>query len=309
MAVAEAPQAHEEFAHKIRAGRGVEAWDWMPDDYRSSVIRMAGQQAIAEVVGAQMFSEWLDAAPTLERKAMLMAKVQDEIGHGHVMLRICEDLGKSREEILGDYIAGRTNLLNTFHYSFQSWPEIAGGRIIMTGAALVQFKSLVRGSYLPYTRALKKILKEESFHYHEAIDLAVTLLARGTAKQKAQLQEGIDLWYPRMLAYFGPPDSQSTHSELMMGYRLKMNTNDDMRQEWLSKVVPLVRSFGLTIPDEQLAQVAPGMWTYTQPDWAEVKAVIKGGGPASELRRERAARYYDLASWVSGALSTTASAA
>lgn len=299
----------DEFLRFVQAGGKVEAQDEMPDAYRQDILRIASQQAIAEIVGAEMFAEWVDAAPTLERKAMLLAKIQDEIGHGHVNMRVCEDLGRSREQIMEDYLDGRIHLLNTFHYEFQSWPEIATARVLMTGAALVQFQSLVNGSYQPYVRALKKILKEESFHYHEAVDLTLMLLVHGSAEQRRELQQGIDLWYPRVLAYFGPSDKQSVHSERMLGYRLKVHTNDDMRQHWLSKVVPLVRSMGLSIPDEELVQVAPGVWSYTQPEWSEVKAVIKGGGPASARRREQAARYYEDAAWVRETLSSAPLAA
>jgi ring-1,2-phenylacetyl-CoA epoxidase subunit PaaA len=295
-----------EFVASVRAGRKIQAWDWMPAAYRDAVVRMVGQQAVAEIVGSTMFSEVLDAAPTLERKAMLLAKVQDEIGHGHVCLRVCEDLGKSREEIMEDYFAGRIHLLNTFHYEFRNWPEIGPVRVLMTGAAAVQFASLVNTSYQPYARALKKILQEESFHYHEACDLTLSLRAANNPEHLAQMQAGIDEWYPRMLAYFGPPDAQSRHSAQLQEYGLKVNSNDEMRQLWLTKVVSLLRGWGFSIPDDRLEEVEPGKWDYTRPDWAETRSLLKDGGPCSQRRLEHAMRYYRGSDWIRTALDAAA---
>jgi ring-1,2-phenylacetyl-CoA epoxidase subunit PaaA len=297
---------YEAFVNDLARGRKVEAWDPMPEEYREDIVRLCSQQAIAELVGSCMFGEWVDAAPTLERKATLLAKIQDEIGHGHVNMRVCEDLRHSREQIMQDYLEGKVMLLNTFHYEFESWPEIATGRVLMTGAALVQFQSLAQGSYLPYVRALKKILKEESFHYHEAVDLTLTILAGGSVRAIELLQRGVELWYPRVLSYFGPPDKVSTHTERLMRHRLKVHTNDDLRQLWLSKVIPLLRGMGLIVPDPELRQIGHGVWTYTQPDWDEVKAVIKGGGPVSDRRRQQAKAFYEGAGWIRESLSAPA---
>lgn len=286
------------FEDRIRSGGWIEPDDDMPDAYRSQVIRVVGFQALAEVVGTLLFTEWMCRAPSLERKLILTAKVQDEMGHGHILMRVCEDLGRPREAIIEEFLAGKTKLLNIFHYGIDTWDEVGIAALLQNSAAIVQFRSLVQGSYGPYVRALRKIMKEESFHHYHALELTQRMLAEGTPEQRAGVQRGLAKWWPRLIAYFGPPDTESEHTAQAMAWRIKVHTNDDLRQQWIAKMVPLLTGMGLEIPDPALRQEEDGRWTFTAPDWAEVKRVITEGGPRTDYYREILARTYRRDGWV-----------
>jgi ring-1,2-phenylacetyl-CoA epoxidase subunit PaaA len=257
-----------------------ERWDEMTDEYRGLAARVASFQALAELVGVLPFTDWIRRAPDFVRKQMLVAKIQDEVGHGHVMARVAEDLGIPREKILRDFVDGKTKLLNIFHYDFETWEEIGPAALLMNSSAIVQFQSLDRGTYLPYARALKKIEKEEGFHYHHALDLTHQVLREGNAVQRARVQTAFDTWFPRLIAYFGPPDSDTF--ERNPGYRagIKVDSNDALRQRWIAKIVPVFQELGVHV-DESLASfdVEANEWTYASPDWNEVKAMLTHGGP------------------------------
>lgn len=260
-----------------------ECWDEMTDEYRAAAARIASFQSLAEVIGVLPFIEWVGGAPDFARKQMLMAKIQDEVGHGHVMARVAEDLGVSREQILGDFVAGTTKLLNIFHYRFESWEAIGPGALLMNSAAIVQFASLSRGTYLPYVRALKKIEKEEGFHYHHAWDLAHEIITQGTVEQRRLAQAAFETWFPRLLAYFGPPDSVVYTSNRMYQLGLKVDSNDDIRQRWLARIVPVFLEMGYQVPRElAYHDDERDTWVYAQPDWDEIKQVITEGGPCYE---------------------------
>jgi ring-1,2-phenylacetyl-CoA epoxidase subunit PaaA len=284
------------FLDKIAAGGMVELGDPMPDAYREQAVRIMGFQCLAEIVGGLMFAEWIPRTPGLLRKMMLTAKIQDEMGHAHYVLRTCEELGLSRDRIIEDYLSGTSKLLNVFHYRIETWQEWPIAALLQNSGALVQFRSLVKTSFAPYARALKRILKEESFHYHNALDLARRITAQ--PDQLSLVQAGLDKWWMPVLAYFGPPDADSAHSARNLSWRLKVDSNDALRQSWLTQIVPLVREMGLTIPDEQLAfdQTAQ-RWTYTEPDWVETKAIIKGGRPETEHWRSLIERNYRASGW------------
>ncbi|MEW6470751.1 MAG: Phenylacetic acid catabolic protein [Actinomycetota bacterium] len=261
-----------------------ERWDEMSDEYRAAAARIASFQSLAEVVGVLPFIEWVEGAPDYARKQMLIAKIQDEVGHGHVMARVAEDLGVTREQILADFVAGRTKLLNIFHYRFESWEAMGPGALLMNSAAIVQFNSLSKGTYLPYVRALKKIEKEEGFHYHHAWDLAHEIMTEGTEEQRRRAQEAFETWLPRLLAYFGPPDSDTFTTNRMYRLGLKVDSNDHIRQRWLARIIPVFQAMGYRVPIELAHYDEDGeIWVYAQPDWAEIKRIISEGGPAYQL--------------------------
>lgn len=286
-----------------RLARRYELWDELSDEYRAAAARIASFQALAELIGVLPFTEWVGRAPDYARKQMLTAKIQDEVGHAHVTSRVAEDLGVPRESILADFAAGRAKVLNVFHYGFETWEEIGPGALLMNSAAIVQFQALDQGTYLPYARALRKIEKEESFHYHHALDHTHQTLTCGTARQKQLVQDGFETWLPRLLAYFGPPDTDTIAENPMYRFGLKVESNDNLRQAWLTKIIPVFRKLGVQI-DESLASWDPDaeVWTYQVPDWAETKRILKEGGPRLADWRakvadslERNALYRDVA--------------
>ncbi|MBE3558377.1 MAG: 1,2-phenylacetyl-CoA epoxidase subunit A [Ktedonobacteraceae bacterium] len=289
----------EDFVARVQAGGLVQAGDQLPESYRQQALRIASFQTLAELVGVLLFSEWLDRVPAFVRKQMLIAKIQDEVGHGHIMARVAEDLGGSRMAILEDYLAGKTRLLNIFHYDFLVWPEIAIGALLQNTAAIVQFQYLVKGSYVPYVRALRKILPEESFHFHQARNLVQTLLAQRDTLIRRQIEEGLVLWFPRVLAYFGPSEGEQFQTNKAFQFRLKTASNEEVRQAWLTKIVPVLESLGLQIPDPCLKRNdESGAWEYTEPDWNEVRRVIAGHGPASAHRLEQVRGIYERNRWL-----------
>ena len=274
-----------------RLARKYELWSELPEGYREAAARIASFQALAELVGVLPFAEWIDRAPDYARKQMLVAKVQDEVGHGHVTARVAEDLGLPRERVLADFVEGRTKLLNIFHYGFESWEELGPAALLMNSSAIVQFQALHHGTYLPYTRALRKIEKEESFHYHHAMDMTHQTMVYGSAEQRRRAQEAFETWLPRLLAYFGPPDSDTYRSNPMYRFGLKVRSNDELRQQWLTKIIPVFTELGIHV-DPELASFDDERqeWDYASPDWVETKRIIKEGGPRYEQWRSQVAR-------------------
>jgi ring-1,2-phenylacetyl-CoA epoxidase subunit PaaA len=287
------PKAEDQAADQ-RLARRFELWDDLSDDYRAAAARIAAFQALAEIVGVLPFTEWLERVPDFQRKQMMIAKVQDEVGHGHVMFRVAEDLGVPREQIIDDFVQGRSKLLNIFHYGFESWEELGPAALLMNSAAIVQFQSLEHGTYLPYARALRKIEKEEAFHYHHAIDLTHELMVCGTAEQRALVQQAFETWLPRLLAYFGPPDSATVAKNRMYRYGLKVDSNDEIRQRWLAKIIPVFIDLGITV-DPELARYddESEQWIFTEPDWDEVKRMLRDGGPRAEDWRRAIVASFD----------------
>lgn len=265
-----------------------ERWDPMTDEYRAGALRITSFQVLAELIGVLPFADWLSRAPSLARKHMLMAKLQDEVGHGHVCARVAEDLGGDRIQVLQDFADGKTKVLNIFHYDFETWEEIGPAALLMNSAAIVQFQSLCKGTYLPYARALKKIEREESFHFHHAIDMTHETMAVGTTAQRRLAQQSFEDWLPRVLAYFGPSDADKIHTNPLYLLGLKVDSNHDLRHKWLSKVIPAINRTGVVVdPDLVRPAEEPGRWIFPDSDWDEVRAVINGGGPASQRRVEQ----------------------
>ncbi|WP_169515240.1 Phenylacetic acid catabolic protein [Amycolatopsis benzoatilytica] len=265
-----------------------ELHDDVPDVVRNGARRFAAIQALNEMIGSMIYVPWITRAPSYARKQMMIAKVQDEIGHGHMSARVAADLGKPWEEILVDYLEGRAFLHNIFHYEFESWEEFGAGGLLMNSAAIVQFRSLLQGVYLPYARALKRVAREESFHFQHSIDITWEVMEYGNDRQRSRIQAAFETWLPRVLAFLGPPDAETIHENAMWKAGLKPHSNDEVRQQWLNKTIPVFRKLGIHTDPDLVCETSAGQWTYAQPDWAETKRIIRNEGPSSTARLEHA---------------------
>lgn len=300
---------YQEFMAHIEAGGKIEADDWMPDDYRMALIKLISMHGISEIMGALPEKEWTPKAPSLRRKLGIMAKVQDEMGHGQLLLRVAEDLikplGKNREDLIQDLLKGDLKFHNVFHMATKSWADAGLIGWLVDGAAIITQTNMLDCSYAPYARALKRIAAEEVFHaqHGEAIIMA---LAEGTPEQKAMLQDALNRWWPALLMFFGPQDASTTGSskqDITIKYKIRKNTNEELRQYYLTKYVPRILSLGLTIPDETIRyDEETQTWVYQQPDWNEFKQIISGNGPRSKERLRLRKISYENNAWVREAL-------
>ncbi|MFN8287170.1 MAG: 1,2-phenylacetyl-CoA epoxidase subunit PaaA [Chitinophagales bacterium] len=297
----EDPQKLAEFEDRISRGEKIEPGDWMPQDYRKQLIRMIEQHAHSEIVGALPEGTWITRAPNFRRKLALIAKVQDEVGHGQLLYSAAETLGKTREQMLNDLLNGKSKYSNIFNYPAKTWADIAVIGFLVDGAAIVNQVINSKGSYGPYCRALERICYEESFHLKQGHD-NVVYLATGTDKQRAILQDAINRWYRPLLHFFGPPDKASQHSEKLMKWKVKLASNDDMRNQFLDQYVPKILELGLTFPDPNLRKNADGIWEFSDPDWEEFKRVINGDGPCNKERLEVRRYAEEAGRWVRQAL-------
>jgi ring-1,2-phenylacetyl-CoA epoxidase subunit PaaA len=280
----EDPVKLAEFEARIARGEKIEPDDWMPALYRKQVLRMIEQHAHSEIIGALPEGTWITRAPTLKRKLALIAKVQDEVGHGHLLYSAAETLGKSREAMINDLINGKSKYSNIFNYPAKSWADIAVIGFLVDAGAIVNQLANAKGSYGPYCRALERICYEESFHLKQGYD-AFVALAVGTPMQRAMLQDALNRWwFPPMMHFFGPPDTISIHTETLMRWKVKMASNEEMRQDFIEQYVPKIWELGMTLPDPALKKNADGKWEYTQPDWEEFFRVINGDGPCNKER-------------------------
>lgn len=297
----EDPEKLEAFEARITRGEKIEPGDWMPTEYRKQLIRMIEQHAHSEIVGALPEGTWITRAPNFRRKLALIAKVQDEIGHGQLLYSAAETLGKTREQMLDDLLNGKSKYSNIFNYPAETWADVAVIGFLVDGAAIVNQTINSKGSYGPYCRALERICYEESFHLKQGHD-NVVYLATGTKKQRAMLQDAINRWYRPLLHFFGPPDRTSQHSEKLMKWKVKLASNDDMRNQFLDMYVPKILELGLTFPDPNLKKGEDGWWQFSDPDWEEFKRVINGDGPCNK-ERLAVRRYAEEAGrWVRAAL-------
>jgi ring-1,2-phenylacetyl-CoA epoxidase subunit PaaA len=245
---------------------------------------MIEQHAHSEIIGALPEGTWITRAPGFKRKLALMAKVQDEVGHAQLLYSAAETLGKSREQMIDDLITGRSKYSNIFNYPAYTWADSAFISWLVDAGAIVNQVANSKGSYGPYCRALDRICIEESFHLKYGHH-CVTYLATGTPEQKQMMQEALNRWWAPMLQFFGPPDKESAHSEILIRWKVKMLSNDDTRQQWLDMYVPKIWELGLTIPDDKLRKdETTGKWVFSEPDWEEFKRVINGDGPCNEER-------------------------
>ena len=287
-----------EFQALVEADGRVEPRDWMPDDYRRSLVRQIAQHAHSEIIGMQPEGNWITRAPSLRRKAILMAKVQDEAGHGLYLYAAAETLGVSRAELLDLLHTGRQKYSSIFNYPTLTWADMGAIGWLVDGAAITNQVPLCRCSYGPYARAMVRICKEESFHQRQGFESLLTL-SRGTPAQKAMAQDAVDRWWYPSLAMFGPPDSESTHTAKSMAWGIKRFSNDELRQKFVDMTVPQSEVLGLSIPDPDLRwNEARGHYDYTNPDWDELRRVISGDGPCNRQRMEHRVRAHTRGDWV-----------
>ena len=285
-----------QFEAHVHAGGKVEATDWMPEEYRIGVLRFVEMHANSELMGVLPEREWILRAPTLRRKLALTAKVQDEVGHAQLLYRVAEDLGKTRDAMIDDLLAGKTKFHNVFHYPTRSWADIGIIAWLVDAAAIVAQQALRDSSYAPYARTMRKICWEESVHIMHGRDVVVTMV-NGTQAQRDMIQEALDRWWGPLMQMHGPRTPREKDRDLY--WRVKAKSSEELRQEFLTIYVPRLLELGLTIPDPELhLDEAAGAWQYTEPDWDELRTVVTNHGPKSQERLEfRRANWAETA-WV-----------
>ncbi len=300
--VEEDPEKLSIFEARIDRGEKIEPNDWMPYEYRRQLIRMIEQHAHSEIIGALPEGTWITRAPGFKRKLALIAKVQDEIGHGQLLYSAAETLGKSREAMINDLLSGKSKYSNVFNYPAKTWADVTVIGFLVDGAAIVNQLINSKGSYGPYCRALERICYEESFHLKQGHE-ALVYLATGTPEQRNMLQEALNRWYKPLIHFFGPPDKTSVHSNKLMRWKVKLASNDDMRNQFMDQYVPKIRELGLDFPDPNLKKNSEtGEWEYSDPDWDEFYRVIKGDGPCNKERLQVRAWAEEHGRWVREAL-------
>jgi len=282
----------------IEADEKIEPRDWMPDGYRQTMIRQIAQHAHSEVIGQQPEGNWITRAPTLQRKAILIAKVQDEAGHGLYLYSAAETLGVGRDELNELLHTGRQKYSSIFNYPTLSWADIGTIGWLVDGAAITNQVMLTRTSYGPYARAMVRICKEESFHQRQGFEIMMQLAA-GTDAQKAMAQDALDRWWWPSLAMFGPPDADSSHTEQSVAWKIKRETNDDLRQKFVDMTVPQAAYLGLQIPDPDLRwNEERGHHDFGDIDWDDFWEVVKGNGPCNRERIANKVRAWEDGEWV-----------
>ena len=295
------------FNAHVGGGGKVEPGDWMPDEYRKAVLKFVEMHANSELMGVLPEREWIMRAPSLKRKLALTAKVQDEVGHAQLLYRVAEDLGKSREAMVDDLLAGKTKFHNVFHYPTKTWADVGVIAWLVDAAAIVAQQALRESSYAPYARTMKKICWEESVHIIHGRDVLLSLL-NGTATQRAMVQEALNRWWGPLMQMHGPPTDPTKDRDL--AWRIKNKPNDALRQEFLGIYVPRILELGLTLPDPALRyDEATSRWLFTEPDWQELSAVVTGHGPMSQERLAFRQINYDQTQWVRDAIFATSRAA
>jgi ring-1,2-phenylacetyl-CoA epoxidase subunit PaaA len=286
------------FDDLIAGDARVEPRDDMPDAYRATLIRQIAQHAHSEIIGMQPEGNWLTRAPSLRRKAILLAKVQDEAGHGLYLYAAAETLGVSRDELLDALHTGRQKYSSIFNYPTLTWADMGAIGWLVDGAAIVNQVPLCRCSYGPYARAMVRVCKEESFHQRQGFEL-LHALSHGTEAQHAMAQDAVDRWWWPSLMMFGPPDDASTHSTQSMAWGIKRFSNDTLRQRFVDMTVPQAQALGLTLPDPDLTRdEATGSWSYGEIDFTELFEVVKGNGPCNAQRLSHRVRAHEDGAWV-----------
>ncbi|MEI8298793.1 MAG: 1,2-phenylacetyl-CoA epoxidase subunit PaaA [Pseudomonadota bacterium] len=294
------------FETRIAAEEKIEPKDWMPEAYRQTLIRQISQHAHSEIVGMLPEGNWISRAPTLSRKLILIAKVQDEGGHGAYLYSAAETLGISRAELIDQLLAGKAKYSSIFNYPTLSWADVGAIGWLVDGAAIMNQIPLCRCSYGPYARAMTRICKEESFHQRQGYDISLKL-AHGTAAQRRMAQDALNRWWWPSLMMFGPPDANSQHTALSVRWKIKRFTNDELRQKFIDFTVPQAEFLGLRIPDPALRKdPATGHYSYGEIDWSEFNAVLKGHGPCNRERLAERRAAHEAGSWVREAASAHA---
>jgi ring-1,2-phenylacetyl-CoA epoxidase subunit PaaA len=292
------PELLEAFQARIDAGEKIEPKDWMPEGYRKTLIRQIGQHAHSEIVGQLPEGNWITRAPSLERKAILLAKVQDEAGHGLYLYCAAETLGITRDEMTEMLLDGRMKYSSIFNYPTLTWADMGAVGWLVDGAAIMNQVPLQRTSFGPYSRAMIRICKEESFHQRQGFDIMMKM-CNGTEAQKKMAQDALNrLWFPSLMM-FGPSDKDSVHSTQSMSWKIKMNSNDELRQKFVDQTAPQAEYLGLTIPDESLKwNEEKGGYDFAEPDWDEFFDVLKGNGPCNVDRINTRQKAWDDGAWV-----------
>jgi len=299
-------QRLSDFMARIERGEKIESTDWMPHDYRVTLVKFMQMHALSEIMGALPEKEWVPKAPTLARKLSLMAKVQDEMGHGQLIMRIAEDLaqplGKTREHLVEELFSGQAKFHNVFHMPAPTWADCGVIGWLVDGAAVVSQAALLDCSYGPYARVLQRVCAEEGFHiqHGESICLA---MAEGTPAQRQMLQDALERWWESLLLFFGPAETTSASALILMKYRFRSKSNEELRQKFLTKYVPRIQSLGLRIPDSTLYfNTDRKLWEYAAPDWNKLKQIARNQGPLSQYRLGLRQRSYEQTRWVREAL-------
>jgi len=286
------------FQAQIDTGGRIEPRDWMPEAYRKTLVRQIAQHAHSEIIGMQPEGNWITRAPSLRRKCILVAKVQDEAGHGLYLYSAAETLGADRDELLDLLHAGRQKYSTIFNYPTTSWADVAAIGWLVDGAAIMNQVPLTRCSYGPYARAMTRVCKEESFHQRQGFE-AMTVLAAGTPEQRRMAQDALDRWWWPALMMFGPSDTDSPNSAQSMAWGIKRFSNDELRQRFVDVTVPQARHLGLTVPDPDLRwDQESGQFVFGEIDWTEFYAVMKGNGPCNRERMAYRRQAHDDGAWV-----------
>jgi ring-1,2-phenylacetyl-CoA epoxidase subunit PaaA len=295
------PAREAAFQARIDAEDKIEPNDWMPSAYRRTLLRQISQHAHSEIVGMLPEGNWITRAPSLKRKAALLAKVQDEGGHGLYLYSAAETLGATREELVDQLLDGTAKYSSIFNYPTLSWADIGMIGWLVDGAAIMNQIPLCRCSYGPYARAMIRVCKEESFHQRQGYEIVMTL-ARGTPEQKAMVQEALNRWWWPALMMFGPSDAESQHSDQSMRWKIKRFSNDDLRQKFVDATVPQGHFLGLSFPDPALMfDETAGHWRFGAIDWAEFKRVLAGDGPCNRDRMRARRQAHADGAWVRAA--------
>jgi ring-1,2-phenylacetyl-CoA epoxidase subunit PaaA len=295
---ARAQELQQRFDALIADDQRIEPRDWMPEAYRKTLIRQIAQHAHSEIIGMQPEGNWITRAPSLRRKSILLAKVQDEAGHGLYLYSAAETLGVDREELLELLHAGRQKYSSIFNYPTLTWADMGAIGWLVDGAAIMNQVPLCRCSYGPYARAMVRICKEESFHQRQGFEILHTL-SHGSPAQKAMAQDAVNrFWWPALMM-FGPPDDQSTHSAQSTAWGIKRFGNDELRQRFVDMTVPQAEVLGLTLPDPELRWNADrGHYDFGAIDWTELHRVIRGDGPCNAQRMEHRRSAHEEGAWV-----------
>ena len=286
------------FQQKIDAEIKIEPKDWMPDAYRKTLVRQISQHAHSEIVGMLPEGNWISRAPSLKRKAILIAKVQDEAGHGLYLYSACETLGTTREETINDLNSGKAKYSSIFNYPTLTWADMGAIGWLVDGAAILNQVMLCRTSYGPYARAMVRICKEESFHQRQGFDILLTL-SNGTDAQKAMCQDAINRWWWPSLMMFGPKDTESTNTDQSMKWKIKRKTNDELRQQFVDMCADQVKILHMVLPDENLRWNETAQhYDFGEIDWNEFWNVVKGNGPCNKQRLEARRKAHEDGEWV-----------
>jgi len=292
----------EKFQARVDAEQKIEPKDWMPERYRQTLIRQISQHAHSEVIGEQPEGNWITRAPSLERKAILLAKVQDEAGHGLYLYAAAETLGITREELIDRLHTGASKYASIFNYPSLTWADVGAIGWLVDSAAIVNQVSLQNTSYGPYARAMVRICKEESFHQRQGYNIMMTLM-QGNEQQRAMAQDALDRWWWPSLMMFGPHDGESAHSAQSMKWKIKRRSNDDLRQQYVDQAVQQALAIGLKVPDPALAwNEERGHYDFGDIDWEEFERVVNGNGPCNRQRLAHHVEAHAEGAWVREAM-------